>query len=498
MMNTGNIEILQIVEAVAREKSIPRDVIISSMEQAIQTAGKKKYGHEHDIMAEINQKTGEIKLFRTFEVVEEVEDHNTQITLEDAKHKDEEAELGKKIYEPLPPIDLGRVAAQTAKQVIVQRVKEAEKEKQFEDFKDRVGELLSGTVKRVEFGNIIVDLGRTEAIIRREDAIRSETFKMGDRIKAYIKDVVRVNKGPQIILSRTHSNIIARLLEIEVPEVYEGNIEIMAIARDPGSKAKVAVFSRDSSLDPVGSCVGVKGNRIKNVTAELGGERIDVILWKKDHVQYAINALSPAEISKVVVDEPKHNIEVIVPTEQLSIAIGRKGQNVRLAAELIGWSIDILTDEQASKKRSEEFNTSTELFMNVLDVEEIIAQLLTVEGFTEIDQIASVDVGVIASIEGFDEQLAQELQDRSVEYVNKQNEEIIGKLEALGMEQSLIDILDIDSKYILSLAEYGIKSIEDLGELSLEEFKAHVPKHNMSDDAIATLISDAAKIETSE
>jgi len=494
MMNLGNSEIIQIAESVAREKGIARDTIITAMEQAIQTAGCRKYGQEHNIQAEINRKTGDVVLRRVLEVVEEPEDHFKQISLKDAKERDQTLELGSFVYELLPPIDLGRVAAQTAKQVIVQKVREAEREKQYEDFKDKIGEILSGVVKRVEFGNVIVDLGRTEAIMRRDQSIKGEIFKVGDRIKAYVLDVVKDTKGPQILLSRTADEMLAKLFAIEVTEIYEGTIEIRAIARDPGSKAKIAVFSKDSSIDPVGACVGQRGIRVKAITNELAGERIDIVPWNKDVAQFIISALSPAEISKVVIDVDKNRVEAILPEDQLSIAIGRRGQNVRLASKITGWNIDVMTEDQASKRRSDEFNSSTELFMAALDVEEVLAQLLTVEGFTSPEQIASVDVATLTAIEGFDEDLANALKERANAYIETKNAEIVGQLEGLGVEQDLIDVLDVEPAHLLKLAEYGIKTVEDLGELTLEEFKALTPGSTMSDAAIRNLIN-AAKAE---
>jgi len=493
-MNLGNSEIIQIAESVAREKGIARDTIITAMEQAIQTAGCRKYGQEHNIQAEINRKTGDVVLRRVLEVVEEPEDHFKQISLKDAKERDQTLELGSFVYELLPPIDLGRVAAQTAKQVIVQKVREAEREKQYEDFKDKIGEILSGVVKRVEFGNVIVDLGRTEAIMRRDQSIKGEIFKVGDRIKAYVLDVVKDTKGPQILLSRTADEMLAKLFAIEVTEIYEGTIEIRAIARDPGSKAKIAVFSKDSSIDPVGACVGQRGIRVKAITNELAGERIDIVPWNKDVAQFIISALSPAEISKVVIDVDKNRVEAILPEDQLSIAIGRRGQNVRLASKITGWNIDVMTEDQASKRRSDEFNSSTELFMAALDVEEVLAQLLTVEGFTSPEQIASVDVATLTAIEGFDEDLANALKERANAYIETKNAEIVGQLEGLGVEQDLIDVLDVEPAHLLKLAEYGIKTVEDLGELTLEEFKALTPGSTMSDAAIRNLIN-AAKAE---
>lgn len=491
MLHVGNSEILQIADAVARDKGVNRDIIIEAMEQAISSAGRRKYGQKHNIKAEISKKTGEVRLFRLLEVVENVEDFITQISIEDARERDPEINLSEFIYDPLPPIDLGRVAAQTAKNVIVQKVKEAEREKQYEDFKDRVGEILSGVVKRVEFGNVIIDLGRTEAIMPRDQSIKTEVFKIGDRIKAYVKNVLKETKGPQIILSRSDDNMLAKLFELEVPEIYEGNIEIKAIARDPGSKAKVAVFASDSSIDPVGSCVGMRGNRVKVITEELSGERVDVIAWNRDVAQFVINALAPAEISKVVIDEEHRRVEVILPTEQLSIAIGRRGQNVRLASKLVGWNIDVMTEDQASKRRADEFNSTTELFMSSLDVEEVLAQLLTVEGFSSVEQIASIDISVLTSIEGFDENLAKELKNRALAFVNIRNEEIVHNLEELGVEQELLDVLDVEPESLLKLAEYGVKTIEDLGELSIQEFKALVPNTNMSDNNIEALIMSA-------
>ena len=502
MSNIGNIEILQIADAVAREKGIPRDVVISSMEQAIGVAGRKKYGHEHNIRAEISRKNGEIRLFKVMTVAEptkvEGEEEEgelnpfTQITLADARLHNPEAQLGDEITTLLPPIDLGRVAAQTAKQVIVQKVKDAEREKQYAEFKGRVGEIINGTVRRVEFGNIIVDLGgRAEAIIRRDDSIKSEIYKVNDRVKAYVKEVSKQTKGQQIFLSRTHEQMVSELFKLEIPEVYEGGIKIMAVARDPGSKAKVVVFANDSSLDAVGSCVGVRGARIKAITNELGGEKIDVIPWSHDLAQFAINALTPATISKVVIDEDKRRIEIVVPEDQLSIAIGKRGQNVRLASKIIGWNIDVMTEDQESKRRTDEFNASTELLMSALQIEEVMAQLLTAEGFSTIEQIALVDPAVIANIDGFDENVSAELVKRSAEYVETKNAAVIEKLEKLGVEQELLDSLELSAENFLKLAEYGVKTLEDLGEMTIHEFKTLVPNSGISDEEIGNLIKAA-------
>ncbi len=491
MVNIGNIEILQIIESVAREKNLPKESLLSAMEQAVQAAGRKKYGNEHNIKAEINRKNGNISLFRVLDVVDDVDDYFTQISLSNATEKKADAKIGDKIYELLPPIDLGRVAAQTAKQIIIQRVGETEREKQYEDFKDKKGEILNGIVKRVEFNNIIVDLGRAEAIIKKEQLIRGENFKINDRIKAYVQDVRLVSKGPQIFLSRSDDQMLIKLLELEIPEIYDNIIELRAIARDPGSKAKVAVSASDSSIDPIGSCVGIKGNRIRAITNELNGEKIDIILWSKNIAQFIMNALAPAEIAKIVIDEDKNIVDVVVSQDNLSLAIGRRGQNVRLASRLTGWNINIMTEDQESKRRSDEFRSATELFMESLDVEEVIAQLLSAEGFTSLEQLASSKIETLMNIEGFEEELATEIMERSINYVNAKNEKIIIKLEDLGVEQELIDVLDLQPEFILKLAEYGIKTIEDLGELTVNEFKSLVPNSNMVDNDIELLIRTA-------
>ncbi|ASX27355.1 transcription termination/antitermination protein NusA [Rickettsia sp. MEAM1 (Bemisia tabaci)] len=491
MSNIGNIEILQIIDSVAREKGISKEVLISTVEQAVQVAGRKKYGNEYNIKAQINRKTGEINLLRVLKVVENVEDYLTQISLTEALQKDPEAKIDGEIYEYLPSIDHARVAAQAAKQVITQRVIEAEREKQYHDFKDRKGEVINGVVKRIEYGDIIVDLNRAEAIIKREQQIKGENFKVGDRVKAYVQDVRHETKGPQIFLSRADDRMLAKLFELEVTEIYEGMIEIKAVARDAGSKAKIAVFASDSSVDPIGSCVGIRGNRVKAITNELNGEKIDIILWNRHVAQFIINALAPAEILKILIDEDKRKVEVVVSQENQSLAIGRRGQNVRLAAKLTGWNIDIMTEEQESKRRNEEFVTSTELFMEALDVEEVIGQLLSVSGFNTVEQIANSDVNALMNIEGFEEELAVEIRNRAINYVNLKNEKIVKELEELGVEQELIDILEIQPELILKFAEYGIKTIEDLGEMSVNEFKNLAPNSNITDENIKLLIKTA-------
>ncbi len=492
MINIGNIEILQIIDSVAREKNLPKETLLSAMEQAVQIAGRRKYGNEHNIKAEIDRKNGNINLFRILDVVDDVENYFTQISLKDAVEKKVDAKIGDEIYEFLPPIDLGRVAAQAAKQIIIQRVGEVEREKQYEDFKDKKGEILNGTVKRVEFNNIIVDLGgRAEAMIKKEQLIRGESFKVNDRIKAYVQDVRLSSKGPQIFLSRTDDQMLIKLFELEIPEIYDNIIELRAIARDPGSKAKVAVFASDSSVDPIGSCVGIRGNRIKAITNELNGEKIDVILWSKNIAQFIMNALAPAEIAKIVIDEDKNIVDVVVSQDNLSLAIGRRGQNVRLASKLTGWNINVMTEDQESKRRNDEFCSATELFMETLDVEEVIAQLLSAQSFTSLEQLASSKIETLMNIEGFEEELATEIRERAINYVNAKNEKIIIKLEALGVEQELIDVLDLQPEFILKLAEYGVKTIEDLGELTVNEFKSLAPNSNMVDDDIELLIRTA-------
>ncbi len=492
MINIGNIEILQIIDSVAREKNLPKEALLSAMEQAVQIAGRRKYGNEHNIKAEIDRKNGNINLFRILDVVDDVENYFTQISLKDAVEKKDDAKIGDEIYEFLPPIHLGRVAAQAAKQIIIQRVGEVEREKQYEDFKDKKGEILNGTVKRVEFNNIIVDLGgHAEAMIKKEQLIRGESFKVNDRIKSYVQDVRLSSKGPQIFLSRTDDQMLIKLFELEIPEIYDNIIELRAIARDPGSKAKVAVFASDSSVDPIGSCVGIRGNRIKAITNELNGEKIDVILWSKNIAQFIMNALAPAEIAKIVIDEDKNIVDVVVSQDNLSLAIGRRGQNVRLASKLTGWNINVMTEDQESKRRNDEFCSATELFMETLDVEEVIAQLLSAQSFTSLEQLASSKIETLMNIEGFEEELATEIRERAINYVNAKNEKIIIKLEALGVEQELIDVLDLQPEFILKLAEYGVKTIEDLGELTVNEFKSLAPNSNMVDDDIELLIRTA-------
>lgn len=489
----GNNEILQVAEAVAREKGISKDSVIEAMEHAIQTAGKRKYGHKHNIKAEIDRKNGKVSLYRVFEVVEEVENAATEVSLKEAKSSNQDAQIGDLISEPLPPIDLGRVAAQSAKQIIIQKVRDAERDRQFDSFKNRIGEIMNGIVKRLEFGEVIVDIGRDEAVLKRDAIIKGEIFRPNDKIRIYVEDVRRVAKGPQIFLSRTHDKFLAKLFELEVPEIYDGVIEIKSVAREPGSRAKIAVFCADSSIDPIGSCVGIRGSRVQAIVNELQGEKIDIIAWSSNPATFVVNALTPAEVSKVVIDEDTRRIEVVVPNEQLSLAIGRKGQNVRLASKLTNWHIDILTEDEESKRRSDEFNNLTELFIKTLDVEEILAQLLAAEGFTSVEEILYTSNEELLSVEGFDENLINALKERAEKHVTAKNEHFAEKVKSLGIEQDLIDTLNLPQEKVIKLAEEGIKTIEDLAELKPKEFIEILPDSNFTNEQIRDLLNNAKK-----
>ena len=498
MDNMAKAEILQIVDSVSRERNIPKANLITAMEEAVQIAARKKYGMEQNIGAQIDQNTGKISLFRIREVVKVVDNTFLEISLDEAMSLQPDIQIGGEIREPLPPIDLGRVAAQTAKQVIVQKVGEVERARQYEDYKDRIGDILNGTVKRVEFGNIVVDIGRAEGVLRRNQQIRSEMFQVGDRIKAYVQDVRLEPKGPQIFLSRVDDNFLRKLFEMEVPEIYDNIIEIKGIAREPGSKAKIAVTASDISIDPVGSCVGVRGSRVRSITNELGGEKIDVINWDKNPAQFVINSMTPAEITKIVFDEDRGRVEAIVPEDQLSMAIGRRGQNVRLASKITGWGIDVMTEEQESTRRTEEFTNTTALFIERLEIEEVVAQLLAAEGYNNLEQIAYADDTSLAAIEGFNEELVAELKKRAITYIEKQTEEVISGLEKLGVEQELLDALDLPAEYILKLAEFGVKTIEDLAEVTTYEFRGIVPENVITKENIEALINFAKEQESDE
>ena len=408
----GRVELLQVADAVAREKGIEREIVIEAMEQAIQHAGKRKFGPEHDIRAEIDRQTGDVRLRRFLEVAEDIENASTQIPLSDARDRNPDAQVGDFLTDELPPIEFGRIAAQTAKQVIVQKVREAERERQFEEYKDRVGEIVNGIVKRVEYGNVTVDLGRAEALLRRDELLPRESFRRGDRVRAYIFDVRQEPRGPQVFLSRARPEFMSKLFAQEVPEIYDQIIDIKAVARDPGSRAKIAVLSHDNSIDPVGACVGMRGSRVQAVVNELQGEKIDIIQWSPDPATFVVNALAPAEVIKVVLDEEGQRIDVVVPDDQLSLAIGRRGQNVRLASQLSGWDIDILTEREESERRVEEFRSRSNMFIEALDVDDVIAHLLVAEGFGSVDDVAFVPQEELANIEGFDSEVAEQLRER--------------------------------------------------------------------------------------
>jgi N utilization substance protein A len=475
-VSANRLELLQIADAVAREKTIDRRIVITAMEDAIQKAAKSRYGAETDVRAEIDEKTGDIRLQRLLEVVEQVEEPAAQISVDDARHRNPAAQVGDYISEPLPPLEYGRIAAQSAKQVIMQKVREAERDRQYEDYKDRIGEIVNGTVKRVEYGNVIVDLGRGEAIIRRDEMIPRETFRYGDRVRAYVYDVRREQRGPQIFLSRTHPQFMAKLFTMEVPEIYDGIIEIKSVARDPGSRAKIAVVSRDSSIDPVGACVGMRGSRVQAVVGELAGERIDIIPWNPDAATFIVNSLQPAEVAKVVLDEDAERIEVVVPDDQLSLAIGRRGQNVRLASQLTGWDIDIMTEDEESERRQKEFQDRTQLFIEALDVDEMVAQLLASEGFAAIEDIAYVELDEVASIEGFDEETAEELQTRAREYLERIEAEQDEERKKLGVADEIKEVPGITTAMMVALGKEGIKSLEDLAYCAADDLVGWVER----------------------
>jgi N utilization substance protein A len=462
-------ELLQVADTVARDKGIDKDEVLEAMEQAIQKAGRSKYGQEYDIRAEIDRRTGEIRLLRFREVVETVENEATHILLAAAKRLNAEAEIGDFITDPLPPIDFGRIAAQTAKQVIVQKVRDAERQRQFNEFKDRVGEIVNGLVKRVEFGNVVVDLGRAEAMLRRDELLPRESFRQGERVRAYIYDVRQEPRGPQIFLSRTHPQYMAKLFAQEVPEVYDGIIEIRAVARDPGSRAKIAVISRDSGIDPVGACVGMRGSRVQAVVGELQGEKIDIIPWSQDPATFVVNALAPAEVSKVVMDEDQRRIEVVVPDDQLSLAIGRRGQNVRLASQLTGWDIDILTEAEESERRTEEFRSRSQLFIDALDIDDVIAHLLVTEGFSTLEEVAYVSLEDLANIEGFDADVATELQSRARAALERRDEEYQARYRELGVSDELAALEGLTPGMLVTLGEKGVKSLDDFADLAGDE-----------------------------
>jgi N utilization substance protein A len=462
-------ELLQIADAVARDKSIDKQVVLTAMEEAMQRAAKAHYGSENDIKVDIDPKTGETHVSRYLHVVELVDNDKTEISLADARARNPAAQVGDIIAETLPPVDFNRINAQNAKQVIVQKVRDAERERQYDEYKDRIGEIIHGIVKRSEFGSVVVDLGRAEGVVRRDEMIPRESFRTGDRIRAYIYDVRREARGPQIFLSRSHPQFMVRLFAQEVPEIYDGIIEIRAVARDPGSRAKIAVISKDSSIDPVGACVGMRGVRVQAVVQELQGERIDIIPWNNEAATFIVNALAPAEVSKVVLDEDTHRTEVVVPDEQLSLAIGRRGQNVRLASQLTGWQLDILTEAEESERRQKEFAERTKLYMEALDVDETVAQLLASEGFATIEDVAYVPLNELASVEGFDEETATELQQRALEFIEAKNKELDDKRKELGVTDDVLEVDGVTSAMAVSLGEHDVKSLEDLAGCATDD-----------------------------
>src|SRR5215210_251812 len=468
-VSANRLELLQIADAVAREKSIDRRIVITAMEDAIAKAARSRYGSETEVHAEIDAKTGELRLARHMLVVEAVENPSNQISLEDGRKSHPAAQIGDTIADTLPPLEYGRIAAQSAKQVIVQKVREAERDRQYQEYKDRIGDIVNGIVKRVEYGNVVVDLGRGEAIVRRDEMLPRETLRNGDRIRAYIYDVRREARGPQIFLSRTHPQFMAKLFAQEVPEIYDGIVEVKAVARDPGSRAKIAVISRDSSVDPVGACVGMRGSRVQAVVNELQGEKIDIIPWSHDIATFVVNALAPAEVAKVVLDEDKERIEVVVPDAQLSLAIGRRGQNVRLASQLTGWDIDILTEAEESERRKKEFQSRTTIFMEALDVDEVVGQLLASEGFRTVEELAYVELSELASIEGFDEDTARELQTRAKEYLGKIEGELDAKRKELGVEDAVKDVPGVTTAMLVKFGEGGVKTVEDLAGCATDD-----------------------------
>jgi transcription termination/antitermination protein NusA len=468
-VSANKLELLQIADAVAREKAIDRKIVLGAMEDAIAKAARSRYGSETEVRAEIDPKSGELHLSRHMLVVDAVENPSFQISLEDARRRHPAAQIGDTIADPLPPLEYGRIAAQSAKQVIVQKVREAERDRQYEEYKERIEDIVNGVVKRVEYGNVVVDLGRGEAIVRRDEMLPREVFRNGDRIRAFIYDVRREQRGPQIFLSRTHPKFMSKLFAQEVPEIYDGIVEVKAVARDPGSRAKIAVLSRDSSVDPVGACVGMRGSRVQAVVNELQGEKIDIIPWSQDIATFVVNALAPAEVAKVVLDEERERIEVVVPDQQLSLAIGRRGQNVRLASQLTGWDIDILTEQEESERRQAEFENRTRVFIDALNVDEVIGQLLASEGFNSVEELALVDTKEIAGIEGFDDDTAAELQARAREYLDKIEAELDAKRIELGVADELKDVPGVTTAMLVRFGENDIKTVEDLAGCATDD-----------------------------
>ena len=490
------VDLIEISKNLAKEKGIDSEEILLAMETAIAKAGRTKYGQEFDIRAQVDRKSGKIGLYRYLEIVDSLEEQPEEerinkIDLKKALLKKPEAKIGEFIVDQLPQIDFGRIAVQTAKQVIFQKVKEAERSVQFQNFKDRVGEIVNGIVKRVEYGNIVVDLGKAEALLKRDELLNRETFRRSDRIRAYIYDVREETNGPQIFLSRAHNEFLVMLFKQEVPEIYDGIIEVKSVARDPGSRAKIAVTTKDKSIDPVGACVGMRGSRVQAVVNELQGEKIDIVLWSEDTATFVVNALGPAEVDKVVIEEELKKIDIIVPDEQLSLAIGRRGQNVRLASSLTGWDIDILTISEESEKRNEEFKKLSQIFISSLDVDEVIAHLLVTEGFSNVDEISMVTVEELSSIEGFDHNLATELKERAANHLKKIYQENLTKLKSLGLDEYLLKNKLLNQNQLLVLAEHGIKTRDDLADLSSQELVENLKDITFNSEQADKIIMEA-------
>ncbi len=471
-ISANRAELLAIANSVASEKMIDKSIVIEAMEEAIQKSARNRYGAENDIRAKLDPRTGDLRLWRVVEVVEEVEDYFKQVDLKQAEKLQPGSKLGDFIVDPLPPVDLGRIDAQSAKQVIFQKVRDAERDRQYEEFKDRVGEVITGVIKSVEFGHVIVNLGRAEGVIRRDQQIPREAARVGERVRAIVLRVERQNRGPQIFLSRAHPEFMKKLFAQEVPEIYDGIIEIKAAARDPGSRAKIGVISHDHSIDPVGACVGMKGSRVQAVVQELQGEKIDIIPWSEDTATFVVNALQPATVSRVVIDEEESRIEVVVPDDQLSLAIGRRGQNVRLASQLTGSQIDIMTEAEASEKRQKEFAERSKMFEDELDVDETLSQLLVAEGFTELEEVAYIDMNELAAIEGFDEELAEELQSRAQEALDRREEAAREERRALGVEDAIAELPHLTEAMLVTLGKGGIKTLDDVADLATDELIA--------------------------
>lgn len=513
----GSTELIQIADAVAREKNIPKEAVLEALEDAIRVAARRKYGQEHSVRAEIDRKTGEVRIFREMLVidpatyVEEVSEETevaygdekprkkevmNTIDIADARHKKPDVELGEVLLDPLPPIDLGRVAAQSAKQVITYRVKEIERQKQFEEFKDKIGTIVSGVVDKIEYGNVVIKLGNAEAILKKEFMIKGERVKQGDRIRALLLDINQDNRAYQLQLSRSHNEFLAELFTQEVPEIYDGLIDIKAIARDPGSRSKIAVFTSDPSIDPVGSCVGMRGSRVQAVINELGGEKIDIIQWSPEAATLVVNALAPAEVSKVIIDEDNDRIEIVVPEEQLSIAIGKRGQNVRLASKLVGWQIDVMTEASESKRRSDEFNAITAKFIKALDLEEILAQLLASEGFTSVQDIAESTVQEMSSIEGLDEGIAEELINRAKSYAETHDDAshtpvIPQEVKVAKLDKNMLALSGMTEEIAIRLYQNEVRNINDLADLATDEFVEKIADSGLSNAEIDKIIMAA-------